>query len=159
MKNILISLILFMVTFSNSEAGNDPDTSDLKTAMAYGTVIELNKLETKVEKKLLIRLYKIPLLNGTCYIETHGTCQNKYLVSVSTYDEQPDVNVFALKATGEVSRIRWIKDDGIDSAKIELMMNRYTKEATANNSSLKNTQMKINLQINVNKIVEKSNNI
>jgi len=62
---------------------------------------------------------------------------------------------FELNVVGEILKIRWIKDDGIDFAKIELIINKYTEEAVANNSLLKNTRIKVNLGINVNKITEK----
>ncbi len=111
--------------------------------MAYGSMKELNNIDPNMEKDLLIRLYQIPIMGERCFVETHGVCQNSYYISVSTFDEFPETNVFKLNMAGDVSRIQWLQENQYDYVEIEFTLNKYTKEAMANNNSLVNTQSKV----------------
>ncbi len=126
-----------------------PEVGVYKRALAYGTQMDLNKLDAEIEKNLLVRLYRIPLSDNDCFVETHGICQYEYLLSVSSFDEQPEVNVFKLPLVGEIIGIGWNKHSGVDEAKIELSLNQYSEAALKNNPALKNVNSRHGLTVNL----------
>jgi len=127
---------------------------DLKEAMAFGSMKELNNINPEQEKDLLVRLYQVPVLGENCFMETHGICRYKYYISVSTFDEYPETNIFKLSNRGEVTSVKWLAENKIDYVEIELSLNKYTKEALANNSSLENKVVSVNLKIDPKKLIE-----
>jgi len=46
----------------------------LKNAIAFGVMKELNDIDPKQDKDLLVRLYQAPMMNQDCFIETRGVC-------------------------------------------------------------------------------------
>lgn len=118
--------------------GQMPEIAVYKRALAYGTQTDLNKIDAEIEKNLQLRLYRIPLSTNTCFVETHGVCQYEYLLSVSSFDEVPEINVFKLPLVGEITGIRWHKPSGVDEAKLDLTLSQYSDAAMKNNPALKN---------------------
>jgi hypothetical protein len=151
-KLLLITLAVF---FSSCSALD----SDLQNAISYGEIRDLNKYTPEVDKQLLIRLFNSPVYVENCFKETHGVCQYKYFLSVSTFDEYPETNIYFLKTLGEIGKIEWVPTSDVDTAKLELVINRYTRAALSNNNELVNTISIVNLvvtPIEINEIVEKS---
>ncbi len=154
MKNIFLLVVIFLTACSHSAVKKDLSINELSIVMAYGTVKELNNIDPDIEKDLLIRLYQSPIFGESCFIETHGVCRNNYYISVSTFDEFPQSNVFKLKMVGEVTEIRWLQENKNDYVEIEFTINQYTKEALDNNSSLVNVQSKILVKLKPSSLVE-----
>ena len=96
MKKLFFLAGLLLTACSHSVVKYNVDVNELSTAMAYGTIKDLNDIDHKIEKDLLVRLYQVPILGEECFVETHGICRNNYYISVSTYDEYPETNVFKL---------------------------------------------------------------
>lgn len=119
-----------------SVEGSVINEKTFKQAMAYGVVTDLNRIETEVDKQLWLKLYRVPLLDGYCFKETHGVCKYQYLLSVSTFDENPEFNVFELPEVGEVIKTEWLKSENIDSASFAFTVRAFTKEALNNNDEL-----------------------
>lgn len=163
MRNLIyIFFLLFSSACSNEQdtvakQGNptEPDVNAYKRALAYGTQIDLNKLDVGVDKNLLVRLYQIPLSENNCFNETHGICQYQYLLSVSSFDEQPQTNVFKLPVVGEITGISWHKQRDIDEAKIEFFVNQFSQAALKNNPALKNSKRQYALTVNLKNVVVK----
>lgn len=148
-KLFFLFLVLSISACSHADNKNRIDFSELVRAMAYGSVKELNEIDKNLEKDLLVRLYQVPVFGEDCFVETEGVCQNGYYVSVSTFDEQPETNLFKLNMMGEVVDIRWLTEDQSDYAEIEFTLNKYTKEAVENNKSLVNLKSTILLKLSV----------
>ncbi len=127
----LICMVFIFSSCSNLE-------KSLEKAIAYGSIQELNNINPKVEKNLLVRLYESPIYSENCFKETHGICHYRYFLSVSTFDEYPEVNIYNIKQVGEISEIKWLNKQSSDYAEIKFTFNKYTKAALNNNSSLKN---------------------
>ena len=128
--------------------------SELQNALAFGSIKELNQLNPEVEKKLLLRLYESPSYQEGCFKETHGVCRHVYFLSVSTFDEYPETNIYKLKTKGDVVKISWQNETKIDSEKIILVFNKYTSEALKNNNSLINEEEIVHVVVNADSITE-----
>lgn len=129
-------------------------TGDLQKALAFGKIKELNQLSEGVDKQLLLRIYEAPLHQDGCFSETHGICQYQYFISVSTFYENPETNIFRIKTNGEIVNIAWIEESEIDTARIRLTINEFTKSALANNTTLKNEKKIVQLIVDANRIIE-----
>jgi len=151
MKFIILFLIFFLSACTTSPSN---DSYHLKEAMAYGTLIELNDRNNDIEKNLLVRLYQVPINNGDCFIETHGVCKYQYYISVSTFDEYPEVNVFKLGVYGEIISAKWMNVKEYDYAEIEIVYSQFTKEAIQNNKALSTTKFRTLLKISPENIIE-----
>ena len=81
--------------------------SDLKNAISFGEIKYLDKYSPEVEKQLYLRLFQSPVYIKNCFEETHGICFYKYYLSVSTYDEYPETNIYELKSQGEIKNIKY----------------------------------------------------
>ena len=134
---------------ANSGGQVTPEIEVFKRALAYGTQVDLNKIDAGIEKNLQLRLYRIPLSTNDCFVETHGVCQYEYLLSVSSFDEAPEINVFKLPLVGEITGISWRKHGGIDEAQIELSLSQYSGAAIKNNPALKNVTSRHMLTANL----------
>ena len=145
-----IFLIFGFVLLSGCSSLN----GELQNALAFGEIKELNQLDTKVDKQLLLRLYRAPLHQKGCFKETHGVCRYTYFLSVSSYDEYPETNIYKLKNQGEIISIDWENTTTIDTAKLKLTFNRYTNEALKNNKTLKNIRKTIYINVNATNIKE-----
>ncbi|MCP4487239.1 MAG: hypothetical protein GY820_07965 [Gammaproteobacteria bacterium] len=47
-------------------------SNELQSAVAFGVIEELNKLDPDIEKQLLLRLYRAPVYVEACFKETCG---------------------------------------------------------------------------------------
>jgi len=149
MKFIILGISLLLFGCTNSSTQNTPS---LKDAMAYGVVTELNNQDENIEKELFIRLYQTPS-DSSCLTEIHSVCQYKYHMSVSTFDEYPEANVFELAIRGEIIDTTWLAVDTHDYAEIEVTYNKFTNEALENDKSLTNVTTTKTLKIDVRSIV------
>lgn len=161
MRLILYALVMLFGSACSIERdaatkqGNpaDPEVEVYKRALAYGAQLDLNELNAAIEKNLSVRLYRIPLSRNDCFVETHGICQYEYLLSVSTFDEQPEINVFKLPLVGEIVGIDWQQHSGVDEAKFVLSLNQYSAAALKNNPALKNVNSQHTVTVNLKSVV------
>ena len=145
------SIMFFVCILLSACAGL---SQEWQNAIAFGSIEELNKLSPGVEKHLLLRLYRSPYNTKNCFVETHGVCQYEYFLSVSSYDEIPETNIYKLKHKGEITKIEWKRETKNDSAKLSLTFNRFTKEALNNNNSLKSGKNIVQIDVNLEQLVE-----
>lgn len=131
MKPIALILLLTFAITSCSTL-----TPEFKNAIAFGEIEELNQYSEDVDKSLLLRLLRSPIYQEGCYRETQGVCKYKYFLSVSSFDELPETNVFSLQAVGEITEVKWLATEAVDTAKLELTMAPYTESALKNNPAL-----------------------
>lgn len=129
MKLVIIFLSVLSVSCSSVN-------TELRNAISFGDIVELNEYSKNVDKQLVVRLFSSPVYKESCFIETHGVCQYQYFISVSTFDEYPDTNIFRLKETGEIREIKWLNSSGVDTAIIEFKIEKYTMSALQNNPKL-----------------------
>lgn len=129
MKAVLLSVLLLLVSCASIN-------KELESAISYGEIKELNEYSSEIEKQLYVRLYQSPIYKEGCFKETHGVCQYSYFLSVSTFDEYPETNIFPLSNVGEITDIEWRNSEGVDTAVIDFTIQQYTKAATANNPDL-----------------------
>lgn len=115
--------------------------------MAFGTVEPLHPAGSNVDENLILRLYAVPVFGESCFEETAGVCRKRYLLSVSSYDEQPEFGVFALPFSGHVTSVRWLADAAIDHAQLVFTVDRYTPEAMANHPALDNSRQEVRLRV------------
>lgn len=161
MRLILYALVMLFGSACSIERdaatkqGNpaDPEVEIYKRALAYGAQLDLNELNAAIEKNLSVRLYRIPLSRNDCFVETHGICQYEYLLSVSTFDEQPEINVFKLPLVGEIIGIDWQKHSRVDEEKFEVSLNQYSAAALKNNPALKNVSSRHTVTVNLKSVV------
>ncbi|MDO6784509.1 hypothetical protein Q4583_10315 [Neptunomonas phycophila] len=106
-----------------------PHTPLLDNSLAYGDVRVLNRLTPSVDKNLMLRLYKVPSHDHSCGIETEQPCNYVYTLSVSTFDEHPEVNTYSL-GTGYISDIAWLNEGAVDTVKLQYTMKFYSDSAT-----------------------------
>jgi len=151
MKFAFFIITGFLFSCADNGVFNKPD---FEKAIAFGKITELNQFSPKIEKDLLVRLYQAPLYESNCFVETHGICQYKYFVTVSTFDEYPETNVYELENMGEVSKVSWLPEEKVDYAEINLTFNQYSKYAMENNKKLINKIANIVLKISVKNINE-----
>jgi len=150
MKYLLFSLLFLCASCSNAK-GID---LELQKAISFGPIQDLNEYSDEIDKQLFIRLFRAPIYVQDCFLETNGICQYKYFLSVSSFDEQPETNIYSLKVVGEITNISWSATDEIDTAVINLTVNKYTSAALKNNKDLKNELKNINLVITPKEIIE-----
>lgn len=129
MKVVLVLALALLVSCSAVD-------SELQSAISYGEIVELNKYSDNIDKQLLVRLFKSPLYKKGCFKETHGVCQYQYFLSVSTFDENPETNIYRIREVGEIREVKWLGSDAIDTAVIEFDFGKYTKMAVSNNPEL-----------------------
>lgn len=115
--------------------------------MAIGKVIELNDMAPDVDKDLYVRLFQIPVTGEDCFVETHGICRYEFYLTVSTFDEYPEVNVFKLESKGVLAYVKWLPEERYDFVELELTMDRYTQDALRNNKALVNSQSRVLLKL------------
>ncbi len=150
---------LFIVLFIILSSGCASLDSDLQNALAFGDIKELNEYSPEVDKQLSIRLYSAPVHTPqahkeSCFIGTHGTCKYRYFISVSTFDEYPETNIYKLQAEGEITEISWVETSDIDSAELNLTFNQFSVAALKNNKSLINHQKNVHIKANSSEISE-----
>jgi hypothetical protein len=143
--------ILLVIIITSGCASLD---NDLQNALAFGDIKELNEYSVEIDKQLLIRLYSSPIHKENCFLETHGTCKYKYFISVSTFDEYPETNIYKLQNEGEITDINWIDTSDIDSAELNLVFNQFSVAALKNNNTLINHQKIVHIKANSSDISE-----
>jgi len=143
--------LLFFIVLASGCASLD---NDLENALAFGEIKELNKYSSNVDKQLLVRLYSSPVYKNHCFIETHGTCKYSYFLSVATFDEYPETNIYKLNTEGEIMEVNWKQTDGIDTALLDLVFNQYSIKALENNTSLINHVQRVQIKVNISEVVE-----
>ncbi|NOQ79569.1 MAG: hypothetical protein GQ546_09235 [Gammaproteobacteria bacterium] len=153
MKIIILVAVLLLSACSIQPTDS---SLELKQILAYGDVIELNSLNKNIDKDLYLRLYRIPYHGEDCFIETHGICKYSYYISVSSFDEYPDINLYKLRSKGEITNINWKKEYKFDYAEIEVDIQNYTIESLKNNSSLSKEKHELLLKISPVIFIEKS---
>lgn len=121
--------------------------SELTKAMSFGEITDLNGYSKDIEKSLFVRLYRSPVYKENCFKETHGICKYQYFLSVSTFDEYPDIAIYKLPEQGEIKEIHWSKSSETDTAIIEFTMNSFTDMALKNNSALKSESKKLLIRV------------
>jgi hypothetical protein len=146
---ILLVLIAILLT-----ACSNGISKDLENALAFGTIRDLNDLNPEVGKDLYIRLFESPIYEANCFKETHGVCRYKYFLSVSTFDEYPETNLYELDNTGEIIEVKWLNEEKVDHAELSLVFNRYTGEALSNNPDLNNRSWNVLIKANPDKFAE-----
>lgn len=144
-------LVIVFAVFCSSCSALD---TALQNAISFGDITELNKYSPEVDKQLFIRLFQSPVYVNNCFKETHGVCKYKYFLSVSTFDENPETNIYTLSTNGEVDKVTWGESADIDTAKIGLVVNKYTQAALNNNNELVNEKLIVNLVVTPKQISE-----
>ena len=144
---------LFLISLLASSPSYAIDT-ELQQAISFGEIKELNQYSPEIEKQLLVRLFQTPVNGDSCFKEAHGVCQFRYFISVSTFDEHPETNIFKLKTLGEAVDIKWFNSSETDTALIKLILNQYSAEALKNNAQLKNTKTILNIKVSPKKLIE-----
>lgn len=129
MKVILILSLTLLVSCSAMDR-------ELQSAISYGEIVELNKYSENISKQLIVRLFSSPIYKEGCFKETHGVCQYQYFLSVSTFDEYPETNIYRLTEVGELKGAKWLDSAATDTAVIEFEFEKYTKMALRNNPDL-----------------------
>ena len=145
MKYLLLLSVVILSSCSTID-------TELKQALSFGEIIELNDYSKNIEKSLFVRLYRSPIYKENCFQETHGVCKFQYFLSVSTLDEYPDIAIYKLSELGEIKEIHWSSSREIDTAIIEFTMNSFTDMALKNNSSLSSGSKKLMVKVNPTKM-------
>ena len=122
--------------------------TELTKAISFGEITDLNGYSKNIEKSLFVRLYRSPVYKENCFKETHGVCKYQYFLSISTFDEYPDIAIYKLSEQGEIKEIHWSSSSEIDTAIIEFTMNSFTDMALKNNSTLKPESKKLLVRVN-----------
>ncbi|MET1257049.1 hypothetical protein [Aliikangiella maris] len=141
MKFLMLLLVIVLSSCSSID-------TEFTKAISFGEIVDLNDYSINVEKSLFVRLYRSPVYKENCFIETHGVCKYQYFISVSTFDEYPDVAIYKLSEQGEIKEINWSGSSQIDTAIIEFTMNSFTEMALKNNSSLIPESKKLLVMVN-----------
>lgn len=140
---VLILLALSVFSCSDLDKQRSLELTDLKQVLALGRMTDLNAQSPEQERELFIRLYEVPVFENNCFVETHGICQYEYFISVSSYDEYPEINVYKIPYLGELSQYSWLADETLDQERIKFSFAKYSKAALNNNPALVNQQRDI----------------
>ena len=134
------------------------EESTLLNNLAYGQLIELNQYSPGQQKGLMLRLFATPARDETCGLETGTTCKNKHLITVSTFDELPEVQVHTLQAKGEFVKADWVvpktPEKTVDQAELLLTFREYNRFSTRANPKLPKNFFRLNLKITPARIEE-----
>jgi hypothetical protein len=138
-QNFIIIYTSFLFSCAANTRAIDMNAKELMKVLALSNFIELNKIETKFEKDLILSMYEMPAIEeNDCFPESHGVCAYDYCLAVSQYDEDPEYNVFKIGRFGQIAAYKWIKEDRPDYAEIELLINKYSSAALEFNKQLVN---------------------
>lgn len=77
-----------------------------------------------------------------------------YFLSVSTFDEYPETNIHRLKTKGVIVNLNWENDTAVDSAKLNLVFNKYTSEVLKSNNLLQNKEEIVTITVTSSRISE-----
>jgi len=148
MKKLIFSILLLSISCSSNsnilvKKIKDPMLAQL---LIFSELKDLNKLQPNIEKKLWVKVYKLPNTEpNNCFPESHGICNYKYYLATSQLDDSPIINAYDLGILGEIVEYKWKKTNTIDKVVINIKANKYSKEALNYNKSLIN--ITINYQI------------
>ena len=139
-KYILLILLLLASCSTQSQVVIEKiDNKEFVEFLIFGEQHDLNKLQPDIEKKLWVKLYKLPNTEiNECFPGSHGVCNYKYYIATSQLDDSPIIMAYALGSLGEIIAINWELTQGVDEAIINIKSNRYSKEALSYNKNLKN---------------------
>jgi len=148
LMKLLILLIPFLILSCSTVDKN------LQKAISYGDVISLNEYSSEIDKRLFVRMLNVPEYKEGCFKETNGPCHNRYFLTVSTFDEKPETNIYPLKARGEVVDVAWHESTENDMADITITMSNHTILAFENNPELKREKILIRVNLTTHSIDE-----
>ena len=139
-KLIYIILLLVISCTSNSQVLiNKINNHEIAELLVFGELQDLNMLQLKKKKKLWIKIYKTPNTeDNKCFPESHGICSYKYYIATSQLDDSPIINAYYIGVLGEIIDFKWVYVETIDKAVINIITNKYSKEALNYNKSLEN---------------------
>ena len=141
MKNILyISLLLIISCTTHSEVVvkeiKDPIIPKL---LMLSELVDLNNLQQNINKNLWVKIYKLPNTESNdCFPESHGICEYIYYMATAQLDDSPIINAYYLGVLGEIIEYKWVYTSVNDKAIINIVTNKYSKEALKYNKELKN---------------------
>jgi hypothetical protein len=150
-----VALSLLVVACGGPASSPSTRAADLERAMAYGRIVELNDIESASEKGLLVRIFQVPILDGDCAPETHRACEHRLFVSVATFDEQPQTNVFDLGIRGEIASARWLPTEVPDGAALALSIQRIARTRGDEDAALDVQMENVRLEVTPTKLVER----
>ncbi|MCK7543730.1 hypothetical protein MLC59_06055 [Marinobacter bryozoorum] len=145
-----IVLFAFFLTL----AGCSSLGSEFRGAVAYGQIRDLNGASPDIEKPLFVRLIEVPIVESSCYPETRGTCRFQYYLTVSTFDEQPETNVFRLGQRGQVHGVAWRESGLLDTAVIDLQITKYSRVGVEANLELEQESSTVRIRVTPNAMEE-----
>ncbi len=119
------------------------------------TVHELNALPAprgSGKGQLLLRLYALPR-SGSCVPQSHQVCSYHYYLAVSEYDEMPRQTVYDLGEVGEIVDPRWLPDDRLGAAWLQLSVSNYPAHAFRSNPGLVRKVIALKLDVTVDTLV------
>ncbi len=147
MKIVFFAFFLILVGCSSLDTG-------FREAVAYGQIRDLNAASPDIDKPLFVRLIEVPVIESSCFPETRGTCRFRYYLTVSTFDEQPETNVFRLEQRGQVLDAEWRESGLVDAAVIDLQITKYSKAAVDTNPELEQERSTVRIRVTPNSMEE-----
>lgn len=141
MKNILYLLLPFVISCNSNPSNEVKAITDknIIELLIFSELTDLNELQADMDKGLWLKLYKVPNTEANkCFPESHGICNYKYYLATSQLDDSPIASAYYLGILGEIIEYKWQETDVIDTAKIIIKANKYSKYALNYNKKLKN---------------------
>lgn len=142
LKNLSSFLLLSFLTLlsgrivAKERSLNSYADKSMVQLLAVGEVENLNLLQPEVEKKLGLRLYRVPK-SGDCVPETRLICSYEYYLAVTEYDEEPKQAVFNVGTYGSIPKITWLPTKSVDSARLDVTFMDLPSEAAKRLKRLK----------------------
>jgi len=153
-KSFILCVMIFFFAFSADAKENFISNKEIRKILVFSNMVDLNKLDTTIEKKLVIRVFEVPVSEeNDCFPESHGVCAYDYYISASQFDEQPEYNVFKIGTFGQITKYIWKKTSKLDTAEIEIFTTRYSLAAQKYNIKLPKIENRILLSIDVNRLI------
>jgi hypothetical protein len=84
------------------------DSKLLAKILTQSEIMLINELNQKIEKRHIVRIFKLPYLDGD-RTETELISGYDIYVGVCEFDEEPEFNVFHIGKIGEIKQIIWDK--------------------------------------------------
>lgn len=131
---------------------SDASLASILPALAYGETRDLNASSGSVDPQLLLRLYSQPSGDTDCVAETRLTCAYQHFLTVSTFDEQPELALHELDLVGEVTGVEWLPSSDIDTARLRLTLSRYTSQALRLSPELDAEPRDVVLRVDVDRV-------
>ena len=141
MNKMFYFLLLFVISCDSDSSNEVKKVTDknIVELLVFSEVTDLNKIQADKEKGLWIKLYKVPNRElNDCFPESHGVCNYKYYIATSQLDDSPITNAYSLGVLGEIIEYTWQDTNSLDTARIKIKANKYSKHALNYNKALKN---------------------